>query len=444
MNKTAWKIFLYFTLLSAVIATILLFINVLGLAFIGSDSGNVYPNNQRYLLEQISKNMIATDTGIYMADTGIIPDTNWCLVLNEEGDVIWSHNMPDDIPEHYSLNDIARMTRWYLNGYPVYVRTEDYGLLVLGIPRDEVAKYDIQYSLKWFHALPQKLFIIFIGNLFFAFTLAFFFSISLYRTIKVLTTGIKELRQEKNVHLKEKGIFKELAKNINETSESISRKNAALCSRDNARSNWIAGISHDIRTPLSMITGYSEALSKSEELSEENRRTAALITSQSLKIKELIENLNLISSLEYDMQTSRKKEVLLCPLLRGIISEMINNNLKEQNEFRLNLKYEQAAIMGDESLLERAFFNIINNCITHNEEGCIIHISEYKENGNIMIQISDNGSGVPDEVLQHMDVMPKSAHGIGLPMAYRIFYVHGGKMTAKNDNGFCVTITLPI
>ncbi len=444
MNKTVWKIFICFTALSAVISIILLIINFLGIAYIGSDTGNVYPNSQRHILKRISENIEVTDGEITLKDKSIIPENKWCILIDEGGNIIWEQNKPNDIPDRYTINDIAKMTRWYLNDYPVYVRAEDYGLLVLGIPKNSVGKYDLEYSMDWFDTLPQRILIILYLNMLLEVFLALLFGSKLYKRLKTLTLGIKDLRLEKKIRLKEKGIFKELSKNINETSESIERKNAALLLRDNARSNWIAGISHDIRTPLSMIMGYSEALASASEISEENRQKANIITKQSIKMKKLIEDLNLISSLEYDMQPSKKKEVRLCPLLRSIVTEIINNGLPEKYEINLDFKHEASVIMGDEALLERAFFNLINNSIVHNKNGCTINISEYVEKGTVYIKISDNGIGVPDEVIKNITVIPKTAHGLGLPMAYRVFRVHGSKMKAENNKGFSVTIELPI
>lgn len=444
MNKTIWKIFISFVLLASVISTILMCVNFIGIAFVGSDTEKVYPNTQRYVLNLISKNLNTGDNEISLTDTSVIPDNNWCILLDENGDIVWSHNKPDDIPEHYSINDVAKMTRWFLNDYPVYVRAEDYGLLVLGIPKNAVGKYDIEYSMNWFDTLPKRIIKVIAINLIFAAALACLFGVNLYRKLKLLTAGISDLRQEKRVQIKEKGIFKDVIKNINDTSESIERKNAVLAERDNARSNWIAGISHDIRTPLSVIMGYSEALAAVPELSENNRKKAEVITEQSAKMKKLIEDLNLISSLEYDMQPSKKKAVRLCPLLRGIVSDIINCGLDERYEINLDLRYERAVVMGDEALIERALFNLINNSIKHNENGCVIDIVEYADKDNVYIQITDNGKGVSDEAIRNIDIIPKTAHGLGLPMAYKIFRVHGGKMTVKTDNGFSVLIELPI
>lgn len=443
MNKTAFKIFICFTLAAAVTATILLGINFFGLAIICSDDANIYENSPRKILDNISEALIKTGNEFALKDENIIPDDSWCMLIDESGQVIWQKNKPKDIPDQYSINDIARMTRWFLNDYPVYVHTEDYGLLVLGYPKNAVGKYSIEYSMKWFDTLPERLIEILMINICLAAILAYVFGIKLYDRIRVLMNGINDLRQEKSVRLKEKGIFKEISQNINNTAIAIERKNLALAQRDSARSNWISGISHDIRTPLSVIMGYSEAILEGGGLSDKNKRRAEAITKQSIKIKKLIDDLSLISSLEYDMQPSKKRNIRLCPLLRRVITDIINSGISDDFEIRLDMKDEKAIVFVDEGLIERAIFNLINNSIIHNREGCKINVSEYTDNSTVYLNISDNGSGVPGEVIQGIAEIPKSAHGIGLPMAYRIIKVHGGNFTALNENGFSVKIKLP-
>lgn len=441
MNKTAVKIFACFTVISAVVATILLVINFLGFAIIGSD---VYETSPKRALEQISEALRETADGFALSDEQALPSGCWSILINADGDIVWEQDMPDDIPLHYSINDIAKMTRWFLNDYPVYVRTEETGLLVLGLPKNAVGKYDMNYSMEWFHTLPQRLLGILTLNLFLAAILAFIIGFSFYRRIRALTDGIGNLRQEKRVKLREKGIFKELAGNINATSAAVERKNAALSVRDQARLNWISGISHDIRTPLAVIMGNSQMLENSEQLSEEDRRSAAIITGQAMKIKKLVADLNLISSLEYDMQPAKRKPVRLCPLIRETVSDIINSGLPELYEIELNLQDEKMTVLADESLLGRAVFNLINNSITHNQDGCKIRIRAYEDGETAQLLIADNGCGVPESVIENISKMPKTAHGLGLPMAYRIIAVHGGSMTVRNNSGCAVEIELPL
>ena len=436
MNKTALKIFVLFSVTAGVIATILMVINFFSVALVGSDVSTV-SSGQRALLAEISESLEAGSRAVSL------PEGYWCMLIDESGNVVWDQDKPDDVPDTYTINDIARMSRWFLNDYPVYTRTEDYGLLVLAKPKNAVGKYQMEYSMSWFDSLPQRLVYVLLFNLLLATVLACIFGTSLYRRIRELTRGLSDLRAEKPVKLRERGIFRDIYRNINITSAAIERKNKALSIRESARRNWIAGISHDIRTPLSVITGYAEALSENKELSESNKHRAEVIVSNSMKIKKLIEDLNLISSMEYDMQPSKRQPVKICPLIRRVSAEILNNKMSDRFSVALDLKAESAAVMGDEGLLERAVFNIINNAVTHNKDGCTIQIKEYEKGGNIVIEIRDNGTGVPDSVLENIDKIPKTAHGIGLPMAYRIVSVHGGRFESYNDNGFCIMMTFP-
>lgn len=436
MNKTVIKIFILFSVTAGVIATILMIINFLGFAIVGSDISPM-SGGQTKLLENISEQLASGNTKVDL------PEGYWCMLINGKGNVVWAQDKPDDIPDTYTINDIARMSRWFLNDYPVYTRTEDYGLIVMAKPKNAVGKYEMEYSMSWFESLPQRIIYVLLFNLSLAAVLACIFGMNLYRRICELTRSINDLRAEKPVKLRERGIFKDTYRNINITSAAIERKNEALNIREQARQNWIAGISHDIRTPLSVITGYAETLSENKELSENNKQRASVIVSNSMKIKKLIEDLNLISSMEYDMQPSKRQSVKICPLIRRVAAEILNNGLPEMFEVELDLKAENSTILGDESLLERALFNVINNAVTHNKNGCTITITEFDRNGNVVIEIRDNGIGVPDSVIENIKTIPKTTHGIGLPMAYRIISVHGGTFEAHNDNGFCVAITFP-
>ena len=443
LNKTAFKIFLLFIITSTITAIILLTINFLGAAYIGSDTNNAFKNSPRSTLADISENLSCNNGKFTLADESLLPADNWSLVINEAGDVVWSQNLPADVPTHYTINDVAAMTRWFINDYPVYVKTESYGLLVLGLPKNAVGKYPMEYSMDWFNSLAERLIIILAINICLATILACLFGAGFYKRLKSLVDGVQDLRWEKQVRLPERGIFKDLSRNINATAAAIDRKNTALICRDRARSNWINGVSHDIKTPLTLISGYAESLANADELTPENRRKAEIITAQSIKIKNLINDLNLISSLEYDMQPSQKQIIRICPLLRQTVSEIINSGAAERHTITPNLKCKKAQISGDAKLLSRAFFNLLNNSIRHNPSGCQIDITAEANNRNVIITIADNGKGAPAEVLEHMYEIPKTAHGMGLPMAYKIINAHGGSLTAKNDDGLTITITLP-
>lgn len=147
MNKTVFKIFVTFVLLAAVISTLLLVINFFGFALLGSDTNYSADKTPRRILANISENLAETNDGFYLTQESVIPQDYWCILINEHGNIIWENNKPTDIPDAFTLNDIAQMSRWFLNDYPVYVRTEDYGLLVLGMPKNSVG--NMRSNILW-------------------------------------------------------------------------------------------------------------------------------------------------------------------------------------------------------------------------------------------------------------------------------------------------------
>ena len=64
----------------------------------------------------------------------------WAIYLDLEGNVVWNHQAPSDISDKYSINDIAVISKGYLNNYPVFIHTNDDGLLLLGYPKDSYVK----------------------------------------------------------------------------------------------------------------------------------------------------------------------------------------------------------------------------------------------------------------------------------------------------------------
>ena len=146
-------------------------------------------------------------------------------------------------------------------------------------------------------------------NLFLVFFMVILFGLRFYRSLRVLAVGLEQLSEEKTIRLPEKGMTELLAGQLNRTSDILTRQRERLAKREEARISWINGVSHDIRTPLSLIMGYAADLKEDASLSEAQRHLAEVMEMQSLKIKRLIEDLNLTSRLEYDMQPLRLSKI---------------------------------------------------------------------------------------------------------------------------------------
>lgn len=438
-----------------VIAVVLLLTNVILLVSFIAVSGN-----RRNMYSSIK----GTGSGFYYEDSKLKLSEKaendidtyfaWAMMLDDGGKVIWSRNLPEEFPQKYSVSDVAAFSKWYLNDYPVNVWQTNNGLLVFGSEKGSLWKHEISFPENMMENIFLYIGVFLIINFSVAIILALFSGLRFFKGLKTVAAGVKDISEKKPVSLHIKGPFKELAEDINRASLEIIRQQEVIDKRDNARNNWIRGVSHDIRTPLSMIMGYASTLESNMDINEKSRKEAAIIRSQSEKIKDLVNDLNLTVKLEYEMQPLNLEAVDICEILRKVCVDYLNNMYDERYSINLevNSDIKSYVINGDRRLLERVFSNIIGNSISHNENGCSILIKVDKVtnriNNNISeknneriadrinIDIADNGIGFEEKKLKELNSSSElptgKNHGLGLFIVKQIVQVHKGKILYGN------------
>ena len=447
-----------FTNATIIISISLLIINfvLLGIfVFKGTNTGQP-PGS---VVREVAESLHASN-GIYSlapaAEDILAKNHAWAMLIDSTGSVVWHYMAPAELPERYSLADVARFTRSYLMDYPVFVWEHSEGLVVVGYPRGSLAKYMQIYPTSWVSSLPLKLVSLIVINITLALLLSLFIGSRLIRSIRPLTQGIEDLAEDRAVYIEPKGILSNLAQSVNRASALLQQKNESLKKRDEARSNWIAVISHDIRTPLSMILGYASDLEENSAVPAEQRKQAGIIRQQAEKLRALVHDLNLVSMLEYEMQPVDKKPIRLSALARQIASDFLNQGLDERFQLEMEVLDEKALVSGDERLLTRAISNLIQNSICHNPDGCRIQLIISSDEGNKTCRfiVADDGKGVPPDQLSDLLELPysnkrkharKNGHGLGLPMVARIARAHQGCLHLYSDTGkgFKAEVVLP-
>ena len=380
----------------------------------------------------------------------------FALLLDEEGRVIWSWEMPEEIPGRFTAGEVASFSRWYLKDYPVRVWNCEQGLFVFARPKGSVAKYSLEFEEIALQNLPWLLVILLLANLLLILALAVGAGYRLYAALRPVALGLDRLADGRHVAVREHGIAGELGRKLNQASRILEGQRQRLDRRDTARTEWISGVSHDIRTPLSMVMGYADNLESDVSLPEEARKEAGIIREQSLKIKMLIEDLNLTSRLEYHMQPLRVKEFMPSALIRGAVVSVLNAQLPEGYELEADIceELEGIVLRGDESLILRALQNLIGNSIRHNT-GCHIVVKGglEREEGVLLclIGVRDDGTGIPVQVrdileerepISEKDGSP-ACHVMGLRIARQIAQAHGGDLHISED-GREVTLRFPV
>lgn len=445
------------TILISIFLLIFNFVMLWGLVF---TENNQYPSPEdvvKQVVQGINKQGDNYQLNEHTAEL-LQKNNAWAMLIGEDGRVQWGYHLPNDVPQSYSLVEVAKLSRYYLVEYPVYTWEHQDGLIVIGYPKKSHWRYQFDYLSEWVGSLPLRLILLLISNVVLALLISIMIGTRLIRKVRPLVDGVHSLAKEEAVQLDSKGIFGDLAQSINFTSAILQYKTDALKVRDEARSNWIAGISHDIRTPLSLVLGYASDMEENSDLPEEQRHQAGIIRRQGEKLRSLVSDLNLVSMLEYEMQPLHLKNIRLSVLARQIATDFLNNGIEERYSIDLKLGTEAAQIMGDEKLLFRAINNLIQNSMHHNSEGCeiILETNLSKDGSKYRFIVTDDGQGISQETLKDITELPyspkrkgtiKQGHGLGLPMVARIAKAHHGRLILESgvdQRGLKVIMEFPV
>lgn len=362
----------------------------------------------------------------------------WAIYLNEDGQCYWAVDLPAEVPERYTIQDVARFTKGYLADYPVFVWNAADGLLVLGYPKDSYTKLTSNYysipALRLLPAFVLGMLGLDVLCLFFAY---YFSKRRIIHNTEPIVSAVETLADGKPVSLQISGELSEIASSVSKASSMLRRQNAA-------RANWISGVSHDIRTPLSMIMGYAGRIAENKAASGEIREQAEIVRKQSVKIKELVQDLNLVSQLEYEMQPLHKEPVRLSKLLRAYVADRLNTGIPDHYSIEIEIApdAEQAVLECDARLITRAVNNLIQNSMDHNPQGCDVCLSLTASKNQLILAVTDDGTGLSAEALQALQEKPHYMestderldlrHGLGLLIVQQVTRVHHGTFALSN------------
>lgn len=414
--------------------------------------------------QQVAESIEKSEQGYIMSNQMIkeLESKNvWAIYIhNTTGESVWhSDNLPETVPLKYTISDIANLTRGYIDGYPTFTGEGENGLMILGYPKDSFWKHMWpSWDYQFIDNLPKTILIILVLNVLLILFIYLIANTKLLKSIKPITDSIKALPTEHPILLKEQGVLSEISANLNRTSKILCNQKYELRKKETARANWIAGVSHDIRTPLSMIMGYAGQLKDNSNLNIENRRKAEVIVKQSERIKNLINDLNIASKLEYNMQPINPIKQNLIAIVRQVVVDFMNTDIEDNYKFewQIDNNLTLCPIQGDKDLLKRAVGNLIQNCINHNEQGCTIYINIILNQNDCLLIIADDGVGATDEQIKILNNTPhymvcdsntsEQRHGLGLLIVKQIVDAHRGTTIIEHSpyDGFSVKITLPL
>lgn len=452
--KTFVRLIRRYVLAAVGIVLLLLFSGVAVLGWLGWQEGCRLPQRE-YSSSEIADSMVETAEGLAFGAERTPQEWmngyEWAMVLDDVGNIRWSYGLPQELNHAYTPGDIAKFARWYLADYPVFCWTEPYGLFVIGLPKGSLWKYSIYSSPDFVLSMVRVLPAAALGMLLLGLVLCFWLSWRGAKRLETVANGLDALAQGQTVRLPTDGFAGELAEKLNQTGAQLQAKNEMLSRRDNARTQWIAGVSHDVRTPLALILGWAEQLEQDALLPDSSRQKATGIRAQCEKLRTLIDDLNLTSKLEYGAQPLRRKDLRAGPLFRQLVAQFCESPLAERCEITLEQEEpaEQTVLSVDEALLARLLENLLNNSVRHNPKPVNITVHTRQVGERFCLTVADDGIGYPAAVLVALNAAEpaeNAPHILGLYVVQQIAAAHGG-MAVFGQNTPCgakTTVWLPV
>lgn len=223
------------------------------------------------------------------------------------------------------------------------------------------------------------------------------------------------------------------------------------------RREFVANVSHEFRTPLSVISGYLETL-EDDDVEEETRQTAvSAMRRHALRLNRLIEDLLTISRMEERHVRLEKSRVDLPALLRTVTEQLETEILRRGASVTAGFPAGFPEVYADAHCLEQAFSNLLANALRHGaEEGGKITVSAATDGREVSVSIADNGPGIPLKDQDHLferfyrvggdRARQTGGTGLGLSIVKHVISAHGGRVTLRSmpGEGATFTVHLPL
>lgn len=245
-------------------------------------------------------------------------------------------------------------------------------------------------------------------------------------------------------------IINEFIFSINDMIEQAAKNQVQSIKSEAARKRLLSNISHDIRTPLTSIIGYVDALKDDIASSnQEKQEYLEIISRKSIALKKLIDEIFQMAKLDADEIPLSVESVDLAELVREVVIEFLPEFKKFEIELKASIPSEQILIMADQVSMQRIIANIIKNAVQYGKEGREIGIELTENQHDYQVSIWDKGPGIPADELAHVfERMYRTdrsrnrsggGSGLGLAIAQSLVEKQAGSIWAESIPGVKTT-----
>ena len=240
---------------------------------------------------------------------------------------------------------------------------------------------------------------------------------------------------------------------LDELSDTLGETASHLEKAQNAQREFLANVSHDLRTPLTMIRGYAEMVKEISWSDEEKReKDLDIITREADRLTALVNEILEFSAMQADGSMKEYEKIDLSRAVREVIGQFAP--FCEQNGFVIEAEVADGLMAAaDEAQIKRVIYNFIDNAVNHTDKSKTIKVSLTTRDGSVRFAVTDYGKGIPEEDVPYIwdryytarNRKNKAAvSGLGLSIAKEILTAHRAKYGVDSKNNCTFWFKLPI
>ncbi|WP_181995560.1 HAMP domain-containing sensor histidine kinase [Clostridium sp. AM58-1XD] len=240
---------------------------------------------------------------------------------------------------------------------------------------------------------------------------------------------------------RETGVYP--VREINALHLSMEQMAGELEQSDRLQKEFFQNVSHELRTPLMSVCGYAQGIQCGVFKGEEMEKAASVIMSESLRMKELVDGILMISRIDSREQNLCMEEICLGEFIEESLEKLNGLTVGRKTEIHLDKEEQEIMIEADGSLLFQAFYNVAANAVRYAEKEVWVRL---KEPGTVIVE--DDGPGIApedrDRIFERFYRGKSGNHGIGLTIAKSSLEYMGGSIEVENrEKGARFILKLP-
>lgn len=258
-------------------------------------------------------------------------------------------------------------------------------------------------------------------------------------------------RQNRRINLKLEMQNKEIFSQKEELEEMSAKAQAA----NEAKVSFFTNISHEFRTPLTLILAPLEEMQNDAKLSQRWSRNLGLVHKNVIRLLRLVNQLMDFRKIEVEKMRLRASENDLISFTNEILQSYQSIAQKRNIDLRLLTNERSLPLWFDVNMLDKVLFNLLSNAFKFTKDGCFVHvsISRNTNTNEAIIKVEDNGVGMDEEAVQNTfnvfyqgEFENKKGSGLGLALSKELITLHKGsiRVESKKRQGTTFTIHLPL